>query len=292
MESVTFVNRKTREKIVEQIPSAGMLKFLYSSALGKASLQLLFKRKIVSSIGGWYMNSKGSKNKIENFIKEYNMDMSEYICPENGFSSFNDFFYRKIKPEARPIGDGVVSPADGKLLAFNTIKESNNFFIKGSEFTAKSFLKDETLAKKYENGAMVIIRLAPVDYHRFHMPASGEISESKLINGDYYSVSPLALKKSLEIFCENIREYSILKTSENGDILVSEVGATMVGSIIQTYKPNTKIEKGSEKGYFAFGGSTLVLFFEEGKVKLDEDLIENTKNGFETVVKMGEKIGI
>ncbi|WP_196893144.1 phosphatidylserine decarboxylase [Aureivirga marina] len=291
MESVTFVDRKTGKKIVEQIPGAGMLKFLYNSPIGKATLHLLFKRKIVSSFGGWFMNSGISKNRIDSFIKEYNMDMSEYICPKEGFKTFNDFFYRKIKPEARPIGNGVVSPADGKLLAFETIKDSNSFFVKGSEFTAETFLNDKNLSEKYKDGAMVIIRLAPVDYHRFHMPATGEISDSKIINGDYFSVSPLALQKSLEIFCQNLREYSILKTKENGDILISEVGATMVGSIIQTYKPNSIVEKGSEKGYFAFGGSTLVLFFEKGKITLDSDLLENTKNGLETVVKMGETIG-
>jgi phosphatidylserine decarboxylase len=146
------------------------------------------------------------------------------------------------------------------------------------------------LAKKYKDGAMAIVRLAPADYHRFHFPASGKVSASKAINGHYFSVSPLALQRSLKIFCENYREYCILESPTFGDILISDVGATMVGSIIQTYKANSEIEKGDEKGYFAFGGSTLVLLFEKGKADFDADLTSNTKKGFETTIRMGEQI--
>ncbi|HYQ56234.1 MAG TPA: phosphatidylserine decarboxylase, partial [Draconibacterium sp.] len=141
-----------------------------------------------------------------------------------------------------------------------------------------------------KKGEMAIVRLAPPDYHRFHFPASGTASKSIKINGHYFSVSPLALQKSLEIFCENKREYCTLSTEEYGDILIVDVGATMVGSIIQTYEANTQVKKGDEKGYFAFGGSTLVLLFEKGKITFDADLVENTKKGMETTVKVGENI--
>jgi phosphatidylserine decarboxylase len=100
----------------------------------------------------------------------------------------------------------------------------------------------------------------------------------------------LALRGSLKIFCENKREYCTLSTEEFGDILIVDVGATMVGSIIQTYEANSKVKKGDEKGYFAFGGSTLVLLFEKETITFDADLIENTKKGLETTVKVGEKI--
>jgi phosphatidylserine decarboxylase len=291
MESNSFIIRGTTKVIEEQIPSAGMLKWLYNAPMGKLTLNALFKRKFVSALGGAFMNSRLSQKRIERFIQEYDMDMSAYIVPENGYQTFNEFFYRKVKPTARPIGEGVVAPADGKVLAFPSLKDVRSFFVKGSEFTAKSFLLDEQLAQKYADGAMLIVRLAPTDYHRFHFPATGTITDSTIIKGHYFSVSPLALKKSLEIFCQNQREYSILTTSEYGDILFSEVGATMVGSIIHTYTPNSSIQKGDEKGYFAFGGSTIVLLFEKGKITFSEDLVENTQNGLETVIKMGETIG-
>ena len=139
---------------------------------------------------------------------------------------------------------------------------------------------------------MIITRLAPVDYHRLHFPTSGIIEESKKIEGYYYSVSTHAIRKNFRIFCENKREYSILKSDDFGNVIIVEIAATMVGGIKQTYIPNTRVKKGEEKGYFYFGGSTTILLFEKDKIKLDIDLIENTKKGLETKVYMGEKIGI
>jgi len=136
----------------------------------------------------------------------------------------------------------------------------------------------------------MIIRLAPADYHRFHFPADGRISNSKRIDGSYYSVSPYAVKKRKRIYWENTREYSVLSTASAGDILMCEVGATMVGSIVQSYTPDTDVEKGQEKGWFAFGGSTIIILFEKGRVRVDEDILENTKKGYETSMKMGERL--
>jgi phosphatidylserine decarboxylase len=292
MRSIRYIERKSGSLIKEFVPSEGMLRWLYNSSLGKVTLNTLVKRKMLTRLGGWYMSSRFSKKKIDKFITQYQVDLSNFkITDSKAYLNFNDFFFRKVRPEKRPIGNGVVSPADCKMLAFQSITDASSFFVKGSEFTIESFLKNKELANKYAEGSMLIARLAPTDYHRFHFPASGLISESKDIKGRYFSVSPMALKKSLEIFCQNYRTYSILETKEYGDILISEVGATMVGSIIQTYEDNSQVEKGKEKGYFAFGGSTLVLFFEKGKVKLAADILENTRKGYETSVFVGENVG-
>lgn len=288
---VKYIDRSTGELIREQIPGAGMLWFFYQTPLGRLPLNTLLRRKGISSIAGRYMDSKRSKKWIRGFVEKHNMDLSDYQKKEEEFTTFNDFFYRKLKQGARPIGNGLVSPADGKTVVFNEISDQQHFFIKGIDFTLQSFLADEALAAKYDGGAMVIVRLAPVDYHRFHFPASGKIGPNKEVKGYYYSVSPMALQQNLKIFCENKREYSILDTGEYGDVLICEVGATMVGSILQTYKENTQVEKGEEKGYFAFGGSTVVLLFEKGKVRFSEDLIKHTKEGIETQLKMGDQIG-
>lgn len=290
MEEIKYIDRKTENVLTEDVPGEGMLNWLYTKPCGKLSLHALFKRKWFSALGGWYMDRKFSKNRVEKFIDQYNIDMSEYLVSDSkAFKNFNDFFVRKIKDDKRPIGDKIVSPADGKILAFESISDVNKFFVKGSEFTLNSYLQDEDLANNFEEGSMVIIRLAPVDYHRYHFPIDGLTSETVNIKGHYFSVSPLALRKSLEIFLQNKRTYCIVANPTYGNVLISEVGATMVGSILQTYKPG-EIKKGEEKGYFKFGGSTLVLLFEKGKVKIDQDLIENTKNGFETRILMGENI--
>jgi len=279
--------------VVENPPAEGLLKFLYDNPFGKTAILPLAKRKIVSSYVGKRMYRKSSTKKIKNFVSQMNIDMSESVKSISEFSSFNDFFYRKLKPSARPIGEGFVSPGDGKLLAFESPSKVHNFFVKGRKFTLAEFLNSEVLAEKHKNDALIILRLAPNDYHRFHFPYAGKISNVTKVEGSYYSVSPYALAGNFAtVFCENKREHCTLTTADKGDVLLAPVGATMVGSILETFTPNTQIERGSEMGYFAFGGSTVVMLVDKSKVKIDSDLLENTKNKIETAVLMGEKIGV
>ncbi|MCB0739091.1 MAG: phosphatidylserine decarboxylase [Bacteroidetes bacterium] len=291
MKEIVYINRQTGQQVIEKVPGGGMLKFLYGSPIGKLTLWALVKRKLFSSLGGGYMNLKRSAKNIEPFIADHGIDIAQFLVPENGYKHFNDFFYRNIKPNARPIGEGIVSPADGKILVFENIKQSRQFFLKGIPFSLGSFLRNQELAKKYEGGSMAIIRLAPADYHRFHFPYQGEVGEVTRIKGAYYSVSPLALRKSLRIFVENKREYCELTHPDIGNCLIIDVGATLTGSIIQTFDPHSTVTKGQEKGYFAFGGSTTVLLFEPNRIEFSEDLIRNTKAGLETTVLMGETVG-
>ena len=138
---------------------------------------------------------------------------------------------------------------------------------------------------------MIILRLAPNDYHRYHFPCDGKALAPIKIKGPLYSVSPYALVKNFtRVFIENKREITSLQTSTYGNMLLIPVGATMVGSILQSYTSDSAIKKGDEMGYFAFGGSTIVILFEKGKVKIDQDLLDNTSKGMETGVRMGEQI--
>lgn len=290
MYTINYIDRKSGEIRTEKVPGEGMLNWLYSSPSGKLALNVLFKRKMVSALGGWYMNTRISAKRIPSFVEEFGIDLNEYDISEiSGYHTFNQFFYRKLKKGVRPIEENLVSPADGKILVFPALKDVSTFFIKGSEFTLDHFLLNPELAQKYADGSMAIVRLAPADYHRYHFPASGIASESVKIKGHYFSVSPLALRGSFKILCENKREYSTLATKEYGEILITDVGATMVGSILQTYLAG-KVQKGEEKGYFAFGGSTLVLLFEKGTIQFDADLILNTQKGMETSIRVGEDI--
>lgn len=292
-ESIKFIERSTGNIITENPPGEDLLKFLYHHPLGKLSLETVVKRKIISSIYGRMMDRKSSKNKIAGFVKDYNINMSESIKGVGDFSSFNDFFYRKLKPEARPIGEGLVSPGDGKLLAFERLNDLQTFFVKGEEFTIAKYLQNKELSQKFESSSILILRLAPNDYHRFHFPYAGTPKSPVQIKGAYYSVSPYAVTGNFaRVFCENKRSYTILQTKDKGIVIISPVGATMVGSIIHTYDPEKSLNKGAEMGYFAFGGSTIVIFLEKNQFKIDLDLLENTNNGFETSVKMGEKIAI
>ncbi len=292
MKQIEIKDRKTGKIFRETPPNEWLLKFLFTNPFGALPLHLIFIRKFFSDYAGRKMNEAKSTKRIQKFVSDFNINMNEAELKVSDFKHFNDFFYRKLKPNARPIADGIVSPADGKILAFENIAKTKEFFVKGNKFTIDKFLQDETLANKFKNASLLLIRLAPDDYHRFHFPYAGKASASKLINGAYYSVSPYAVKENFTIFCENKREYSILETEDKGDILISEIGATMVGAIFQTYPADKTVTKGQEKGYFAFGGSSVILLIDADKIKIDADILENTKNGFETTVKMGEKIGV
>jgi phosphatidylserine decarboxylase len=287
---IQYYERESGHLKTEKVAGEKWLVWLYNNPVGEATMWALAKRKLVSSIYGTMMDRTTSAKKIHPFIEDFNIDMS--IAEEQEFSNFNDFFTRKLKDNARPIDTSttiVVSPADGKILAYADISNTD-FFIKGYRFDVTSFLDNPDLAQKYQDGSLLIIRLAPMDYHRFHFPVSGNVSPNKKIDGDYYSVNPFALRKKAEIFCLNKREYTILSNPIFGEVVMAEVGATMVGSIVQTFNGST-VNKGEEKGYFKFGGSTVVLLFEKSKIHIDEDILINTAKGYETTVEMGERIG-
>jgi phosphatidylserine decarboxylase len=287
---IEYYERESGQLKTEKVAGEKWLVWLYYNPIGEATLWTLAKRKLVSAIYGAMMDRSSSVKKIHPFIEDFDIDMS--VVQKQEFNSFNDFFTRKLKHDARPIDTSstiVVSPADGKILAYADISNSN-FIIKGHRFDVSSFLDNPDLAQKYHDGVLLIIRLAPADYHRFHFPVGGNVSPNKMIDGEYYSVNPFALRKKAEIFCLNKREYTILSNPLFGDIVMAEVGATMVGSIEQTFK-GSSVNKGEEKGYFKFGGSTIVLLFKKGKIQIDEDLLINTAKGYETTVKMGERIG-
>ncbi len=289
---IKYIDRGTGQVQIENVYGEKWLDWLYHNPVGEATLWTIAKRKIVTSLYGDQMEKPASADKIVPFIEEYDVDIT--IAQKQNFKSFNDFFIRQLKPEARPIVSdslAVASPADGKILAYENVS-SSDFYIKGFRFNVDSFLDNTELAKKYKDGSMIVFRLAPPDYHRYHFPVSGITASSNIkIDGDYYSVNPLALRKKAEIFWLNKREYGVIQTPLFGNVVMVEVGATMVGSMIQTYS-GTTVKKGQEKGYFKFGGSTVVLLFEKDQIKIDADLLTNTANGLETTIKMGEQIAI
>jgi phosphatidylserine decarboxylase len=291
---IKYYNRKLKTYEIENVAGDNYLNWIYSSPIGMTFLELLIKKKIFSKIYGNFCNSKSSKKKIVPFIKDLHIDMSCCEKKTTDFTSFNDFFTRKLLPSARPINmdvNSIVSPGDGKLLAYENIDFKNLFKIKEYSYSLFDLIKNREISNIFKGGTCIILRLCPTDYHRFHFIDTGICSPSTKIKGDYYSVNPIALKKIPTLFFRNKREWSIFHSENFGEILHIEVGATCVGSILQTYIPNKNVKKGDEKGYFKFGGSTTILFFEKNKIIVDNDIIEQTSNGYETQIMMGEKIG-
>ncbi len=289
-EPVRYVERQSGSIVTEQVPGERWLLWLYDNPAGELTLEALVKRKFVSAIYGKMMDSPRSKKKIIPFVTEYHIDTTIFL--RKNYRTFNEFFIRKIRPSARPVDRDsltVVSPGDGKLLVFND-PGSHDFLVKGIRFDLYSFLWDSLLARKYDHGSMVVIRLAPTDYHRFHFPVDGTVVSETPVEGYYYSVNPIALRKKTDLLWENKRDYTLIATAFFDTVVMAEVGATMVGSIVQTYS-GKRVTKGEEKGYFKFGGSSIVLLFKPYTFKADRDLLVNSANFLETQICMGERIG-
>ncbi len=287
-------DRESGRLIEEDVYGENALRFLYGDTfLGRIARTVVGRCAVFSALAGVWYRSRWSKKWIEPFIERFQIRMEDFAVPEGGFRSFNDFFVRKLTPGARPLAEGqkrAVIPADARYLFYPNIETADGFVVKGQKFSLEELLGSNELAKKYRRGAMVIARLCPSDYHRYHFPFDCRAGSPKRINGALYSVNPWALAQNVRILTENKRVVTEIESDEFGKALYIEIGATNVGSILQTYKAEDFQKKGSEKGYFSFGASCLILLFEEGKMEFSSDLIEGPPHQ-EILCKMGQEMG-
>lgn len=300
IEQILFIDRLTGKLSPEKVYGGSFLRFLYGKnffqkIMGKYLAALLACFPLFSRFVGWWQKQSWTKKKILPFINEHKIDAQEFLEEPSAFASFNDFFIRKLKPSARPICEKenvAVIPADGRYLFYPDIKEADGFVIKNKKFSIEKLLLDSRLAEIYDAGSMVIARLCPSDYHRFHFPCACIPGPSRLINGALWSVNPWALQHNFAIFTENKRVVTTLETDLFGPVIYIEVGAKAVGTIHQTYKPGSFCSKGAEKGYFSFGGSTLILLFKPNTIQFDADLITASTDHIEIKCLLGQSMGI
>ncbi|KAL4817900.1 phosphatidylserine decarboxylase-domain-containing protein [Aspergillus spinulosporus] len=258
-------------------------------------------RKILKSLSikqGKKYDDPASASQIRDFINFHQLDMSEVLLPLDQFKNFNEFFYRALKPGARPCSAPhepgiVVSPADCRTVVFDRVTEATSVWVKGREFSIKRLLGNAYPedVSRYQNGALGVFRLAPQDYHRFHIPVDGVLGTPKTIKGEYYTVNPMAIRSALDVYGENVRVLVPIDSVKHGRVMVICVGAMMVGSTVITRQAGEKVSRAEELGYFKFGGSTLLLLFEEGKVNFDSDLVDNSRGALETLVRVGMSVG-
>jgi phosphatidylserine decarboxylase len=294
MPATVYFDRYARELRTEPIYGEKWLRFAYENPAGRLALWLAVRRAWFSRWYGRKMNKPYSGLKVLPFIAKYGIDVDEFQKSAFDFKTFNEFFYRALRPAARPIalGPGVaVLPADGRHLAFPDVDAAEGFYVKGAKFTLAELLGDEGQARAFAGGAMLISRLCPTDYHRFHFPVSGTPAESRRIGGFLYSVHPLALRRNIRRLVENKREVTLIAAPEFGNVAMVEVGATNVGSIQQSYVPDRPAQKGDEKGFFAFGGSCVITLFARGRIRFDADLVEQSARQVETYARMGDRLG-
>lgn len=268
----------------------GIIRFLYGCVFG-APLRGILTAKWVSRAAGAFLSSRFSKVFVPSFVKKNRIELSDY--EKSSFLSYNDFFIRRIKPEKRPFakGSGILpSPCDAKL-SICRIESDSRFLIKGQKYTAAQLLRDESLADSFCGGTLMLFRLTVDDYHRYCYPFDGIQGDTVHIDGKYHTVNPAAAA-ARGIYRENTREYTLVDTQLFGRVIMMEVGAMMVGRIVNAEPAAHPVLCGREKGYFEFGGSTVILMFEKGAAVPDEDIVKNSREGFETVVRMGERVGI
>ncbi len=265
------------------------LRFLYNTVVGRGVLKI-FISPFVSKMGGFILSTRLSKLAVKNFAKKNNINVDEYYVDD--IKSFNDFFARRVKEDKRPIDmvkNDFISPADGHL-SFYKIKDDLVIPVKQSMFSISSLLQNEEIAKKYDDGICIVIRLCVDNYHRYCYLDDGSKGENIFIPGKLHTVRPIALA-NIPVFTENAREYTILNTKNFGDVIQVEVGALMVGKIKNNHEEH-EFKRGEEKGMFLFGGSTIMLLVEKNKINIPDEYFDLTSNEQELDIKMGEKIAL
>lgn len=282
------------KKVVEKTEAQGFLLQLYTSFVGRMVRSFL-RCKLFSVLYGWYQDSILSRSKIKKFIAKHDINMSDFVVPVGGYASFNDFFCRSLKQGARLIDTqerALIAPADGKCWVLPEVTKKSIFFVKQHNFSLAALLRDEVLADYFEGGVLLLVRLAPYDYHRFHTPISGVYSQPRCINGSLESVNPIAFKKGCMPLTENERQLIVIESSRfDCKIAMLPIGAMCVGKIGYSATLPGRLSKGDELGYFAFGGSSIVLLAPKGVLRVRADLAAYTARGFEVAVKMGESLG-
>jgi len=306
--SYIIVYDRAAKRLVEEKLSPVLvlaMKQLYQSRMGRVMMGegMYARLKSLSESQGKYMDSPDSLKEIKPFLKSFQGDINldEMSEPIDSYKTFNEFFYRKLRPGARAVaepekGEVVVSAADCRLMTYPTVDEATRCWIKGRNFSIAGLLNDaepnRPVAARFNGGSMAIFRLAPQDYHRFHSPVTGTIENIQDIPGQYFTVNPIAVNsKFADVFTQNKRAIMWIQTEQFGRIPFIAIGATLVGSIRWTKEAGEVVQKGEELGYFAFGGSTCIILFPPGAVVFDEDLLVNSQKSLETLVKVGERIG-
>ncbi len=284
---VVYVDRATGRRVTETVMGDRALRFAYETLLGRTLWTVLFGSRLVSALMGRRYDSPRSKTAISALANLPGCHPEEAERPADEYPSFNAFFTRRLKPGARPLGDGVVSPADGRLRLYLGADADTPFPLKGATRALRAVFDGAAPAGRYD---IAVIRLAPVDYHRFHFPCACETPEPvRVVPGAYHSVNPIALLRRPDVYAENERQIVKCRAAF-GDFWLVDVGAFGVGTIVQTYT-GARHAKGDEKGYFKFGGSTVILIAPAGKIAFDADLVATSAAGLETRVLCGERIG-
>jgi len=295
--SIQVWDRAEDRMFSEKVHGGVGVRFLYDTVPGRWLDSALFSRRFASRLMGAWHGARFSTGMIPGFIRSQGIRMEEFEHSE--YRSFNDFFVRKFRAGARNFTtDRSMLPAfaEARYLAFSQVTPDLRFPVKGTSMAASPMLAVPREAGidpgRFRGGPLLIARLCPADYHRYHYPDSGRTADTWTVHGRYHSVNPIALAALGDVFVRNERRVAILETEHFGCLAYVEVGALGVGRIVQTHDEAKPYRRGDEKGMFLFGGSTVMVFGEPGTWTPSADLLEKTEEGIETLVRLGEPVGV
>lgn len=293
MSEIVLYDREQGRRVREVVYEEWFMDLFYGTRLGRWVTGTLLRRRPLSRLYGWLQRRPGTRSKIRGFVERHGIDPAESQRPPEDYPSFAAFFARRLKPELRPVDpdpDALIAPADGRLFV-SPVREGRAYPVKGSRFSLTQLAPGASLEDRYDGGQCLILRLAPADYHRFCYLDDGVQSPVRTIDGGLHSVSPLALRHGLRVFPENYRQHCVIETRGFGPVFQMEVGALTVGSIQQARAEGGPVSRGEEKGWFELGGSTIVLLLEPGRARVDDEIVAQSREGVETLVRMGERVG-
>jgi phosphatidylserine decarboxylase len=295
---LVVIDRISRLPVEEEVWGDWGLRLLYgesiaSKTIGRFLLHTLFRWPVLSWAVGKYYDTAYSRRLIVPFCKRFHINTSEQILPLDQFTSFNDFFTRRLHPECRKQDldpRTITAPADGRYTIIPILDPGQAIPVKTQYLCLDKLLGCKILAARFYGGTGVICRLCPTDYHRFYFPVGGKASNTSWIHGSLFSVSPIATSPFPWIFWTNRRAITLIETEHAATIAYIEVGATNCGSIVQNFIPNSWIKKGQEKGFFRLGGSAIILLFEPNQVRISDDLVDLSSSGNEVLCRVGQPL--
>lgn len=292
MQVLAYRDRETGAVLQERVYAAGQLEFLYGTRTGKLLLHGVLSHRTFSWLYGFSKRTRRSREQIRKFIDTLQVDTTELEKPVDSYESLDEFFTRRLKAGARPVDqhpEHLLSPSDGRAFAWRSLG-GRDLVVKKTRTTIAEVIGDPELASEFADPAVLLVRLAAADYHRCHFPADGVAGPPRAAGNRLHSVHPIALNAGAPSFA-NYRMITRLDSDGFGPLLIVEIGALTVGSIVQTFTPSS-VKRGAEKSYFRFGGSALLMLAQGRHVVFDDDLINATEQGLESRVRVGTRVGV
>ncbi|KAI0401181.1 phosphatidylserine decarboxylase proenzyme [Xylaria palmicola] len=286
------VVRKTGEVVHEQQPLKKKIKLLLlfnpiMEWLDRTHAMRLYIHR-ESDRAGREERAASSKSQIAGFVDAYNINMKDFDPPNiDAYGSFRRLLHAPAHARA-------VVVADSRVVVYDSVAKTKALWIKGQDFDMTNLVMDTQLGARFDGAAVASFRLSPQDYHRYHPPVAGRVTAFRSLPGDYYQVDPIALRSNVDILTRNARDYVVIDTKEFGEVLFVAIGATDVGSV-QFHKewrtPGNEIRKGDELGIFQFGGSSIIVAFQAGRIKFDDDLRDLSMQRIQVAVEVGMSLG-